>query len=110
MDSSAQFRVDIGVYIGSIYWPLLKSTYGVHVFWLTRDIDRSSYRKKANPFDRKVAFMCLIQEGPMYYCSWGILNGMVEKGWGHGSGLFGPMVSFFARNPTDCTRGGVPHM
>ena len=38
------FRVDIGLCIGIILWPLVNSVYmGSVSWWLTRNIDRGSY-------------------------------------------------------------------
>ena len=52
MDKRTISSVDMGLHMGTILWGLLESPYRIHVFWLTRKLDRSSYEDhpdKNNP-------------------------------------------------------------
>ena len=45
MDGRDIFRTDMGFYIEIMSRPLKKSSYRIHVFWSTNNIDRSSHEK-----------------------------------------------------------------
>ena len=43
MDGRDIYRMDMGLYIGIIFRPLIQCLYKIHVLWPTSAIDHSSY-------------------------------------------------------------------